>query len=116
MSYNFAFWSGGDDLTPLEVYNRLNDGHHVPGLAAVDRDAVIQAFGDHLPGWRWDGQFVQPPGTAPDDAPAFEVSIEPQMVEFVGYGWEPEHANAIIDAMVHLGMRLYDPQVDERFA
>ena len=115
MSVNFAFWSGGDDLDALDAYSRLNDEEYVPGVAALSRDRVLRAFADELPGWAWDGQFLQPPGTAPDDAPAFDVSIGEQMVQFIGYGVEYEHANAIISAMHVAGLRLFDPQVNQRF-
>ncbi|MBJ7291657.1 hypothetical protein [Williamsia sp.] len=116
MSYNFAFWAGGDELDPLSVYKQFGNGEHVAGIASLSRERVLAAIADHLAGWPWDGQILQPPGTNPDGVPAFDVSIGEQNVEFVGYGWEPEHANAIIDAMHALGLRLYDPQVDERFA
>lgn len=115
MSYNFAFWAGGDELDPLSVYEQLGNGQRVSGLTPLNGERVLAAFADHLVGWPWDGQILQPPGADPDGAPAFDVSIGEQLVEFVGYGWEPEHANAIIDAMHSLGLRLYDPQVGERF-
>lgn len=116
MSYNFAFWSGANDLDPGQVYRQLNDERHIAEVNVVDRKLVLEAISEYLPAWRWDGQILQPPETDPDEVPAFDVSIGNQLVEFVGYGWEPEHANAIIDAMHRLGLRLYDPQVDERFA
>jgi hypothetical protein len=116
VSYNFAFWSGANDLDPGQVYRQLNDERHIAGVDVVDPELVSAAIAESLAGWRWDGQILQPPGTDPDGAPAFDVSIGEQLVEFVGYGWEPEHANAIVDAMHRLGLRLYDPQVDERFA
>ncbi|MEE3065447.1 MAG: hypothetical protein VYA67_16095 [Actinomycetota bacterium] len=116
MSYNFAFWSGANDLDPGQVYRQLNDGQNIAGIDLVDTKLVLAAIGEYLAEWRWDGQILQPPGADPDGAPAFDVSIGKQLVEFVGYGWEPEHANMIIDAMNRLGLRLYDPQVEERFA
>lgn len=116
VSYNFAFWSGGNDLDPGQVYRQLNDERAVAGVEVVDRELVVAAIAEDLAGWRWDGQILQPPGADPGGAPAFDVSIGEQLVVFVGYGWEPEHANAIIDAMHRLGLRLYDPQVEERFA
>ncbi|MGU3294702.1 hypothetical protein [Williamsia sp. M5A3_1d] len=118
MSYTFAFWAGGDDLDPRVVYARLNDHQHIPGVVALDRQQILEAVSAHpLDEWRWDGHSIlQPPGADPAGAPAFDVAIGEQLVEFVAYGWEPEHANAIIDAMHSLGLRLYDPQVDERFA
>jgi len=116
VSYNFAFWSGANDLDPGQVYRQLNDERHIAGVDVVDPELVSAAIAESLAGWRWDGQILQPPVTDPDGAPAFDVSIGEQLVEFVGYGWESEHANAIVDAMHRLGLRLYDPQVDERFA
>lgn len=103
MGYNFAFWSGANDLDPGQVYRQLSDERAVAGVDVMDRNLVLAAIADHLAGWRWDGQILQPPGANPDGAPAFDVSIGEQLVEFVGYGWEPEHANAIIDAMHGLG-------------
>ncbi|CAM3174458.1 hypothetical protein [Mycobacterium simiae] len=116
VSYNFAFWSGANDLDPGQVYRQLNGGQHVVEVDVVDRKLVLTAIAEYLPDWRWDGQILQPPGADPDGAPAFDVSIGKQLVEFVGYAWEPEHANMIIDAMHHLGLRLYDPQIEERFS
>lgn len=116
VSYNFAFWSGANDLDPGQVYRQLNGGQHVVEVDVVDRELVLTAIAEYLPDWRWDGQILQPPGADPDGAPAFDVSIGKQLVEFVGYAWEPEHANMIIDAMHHLGLRLYDPQIEERFS
>ncbi len=116
MSYNLAFWAGGDDLDLSHVYARLNDEQHVSGVNAVDRDCILQAFVEDLPGWAWDGQFLRPPGTAAEGTPMFDVYIGEQLIEFIGYGFQSEHANAVIDAMRPLGYRLFDPQVGERFA
>ncbi|GAC48960.1 hypothetical protein GOACH_08_00230 [Gordonia aichiensis NBRC 108223] len=56
------------------------------------------------------------PEAEADGVPAFDVWIGDQLVQYTGYGWEDEHANAIIDVMHRLGYRLYDPQIDTRFA
>ena len=65
---------------------------------------------------RGDGQFLRPPGTAAEGTPMFDVYIGEQLIEFIGYGFQSEHANAVIDAMRPLGYQLFDPQVGERFA
>ena len=75
MSYNLAFWAGGDDLDPGSVYTRLNDEQHVDSVDMVDRDRVLRLFAEDLPGWTWDGQFLRPPGSAPEGTPAYDVSI-----------------------------------------
>ncbi len=111
-----AFWVGGDNLDPADVYARLCDQQPVNEVAAVDRERVVRAVADALPGWAWDGHILQPPEAEPDAAPAFDAGIGSQMVEFIGYGFENEHANAIIDVMHSLGYRLFDPQTGERFA
>ncbi|BCF86530.1 hypothetical protein RQCS_60750 (plasmid) [Rhodococcus qingshengii] len=116
MSYNLAFWAGGDDLDPGSVYTRLNGEQHVDSVDMVDRDRVLRAFAEDLPGWTWDGQFLRPPGSDPEGTPAYDVSIGEQLVEFIGYKFRGEHANEIIGAMHSLGYRLYDPQTLERFA
>lgn len=118
MSYNLAFWSEAAESTldAADVYKRLNAGQSVDGVAELDREAVVLAFGELLPGWAWDGQFLVPPGVAPDETPAFDVEIGEQSVEFIAYGFTEELANEIILAMRSLGLRLYDPQVDQRFA
>ena len=116
MSYNLAFWAGGDDLDPDNVYTRLNDEQPVNSVDVVDRDRVLRAFAEDLPGWTWDGQFLRPPGTDPEGTPAYDVSIGEQLVEFIGYRFQGEHANEIIGAMHSLGYRLYDPQTSGRFS
>ena len=116
MSYNLAFWAGGDDLDPGSVYTRLNDEQHVKGVDVVDRDRVLRAFAEDLPGWAWDGQFLRPPGSDPEGTPAYDVSIGEQLIAFIGYKFRGEHANEIIGAMHSLGYRLYDPPTLERFA
>ena len=63
VSYNFAFWSGADDLDPGHVYRQLSDERAVAGVDVMDRNLVLAAIADHLAGWRWDGQILQPPGT-----------------------------------------------------
>ncbi|OYD60889.1 hypothetical protein BDB13_5785 [Rhodococcus sp. OK302] len=93
------FWAGGDDLDPDNVYARMYD-EHVSGIDAVDRDRVLRAFAD-LPGWTWDGQFLRPPGTNPEGTPAYDVSIGEQLIEFIGYRFQGEHSNEIIDAIRH---------------
>lgn len=116
MSYNLAFWRGGDDLDATETYRKLWDSTDVEGVDAVDRSVVTDAFAERLPGWGWDGQFLAPPGVDLEDgSPVFDVTIGAQMVEFVGYGMTGDAANAIIDAVHPLGYRLYDPQTDERY-
>lgn len=116
MSYDFVFWAGGDALDPRSVYPRLIADQPVTGIDAVDRELIVATFADALPGWRWDGQILQPPEAEADGVPAFDVWIGDQLVQYTGYGWEDEHANAIIDVMHRLGYRLYDPQIDTRFA
>lgn len=116
MSYNLAFWAGGDDLEPGDVYSRLSDGQHVDGVEAVQQTRVEEAFEEDLAGWTWDGLSLRPPETDPEGTPVFEVFIGEQLVEFIAYGFEGRHANTIISAMHPLGYRLFDPQVDERFA
>ena len=115
MSYDFAFWSGGDDRDPGDVYALLIDDQHVAGIDTTDHDRIVRSFAERLPGWPWDGQILQPPGTDPDGVPAFDVWIGSQLVQFTGHGWEDEHANAIIDVMHALGYRLFDPQINTRF-
>ena len=116
MSYNLAFWSGGDDLDPADTYRRIDGTEPVEGVVPVDRELVVQSFAERLPGWTWGGQFLSPPGVDPENgSPSFDVDIGAQMVQFVGYGMTGDAANAIIDAMRPLGFRLYDPQTDERF-
>jgi hypothetical protein len=82
VSYNFAFWSGANDLDPEQVYRQLNDERHIAEVDVVDRKLVLEAIAEHLAGWSWDGQILQPPGTDPDEVPAFDVSIDKQLVEF----------------------------------
>lgn len=116
MSYTLAFWAGGDDLAPDDTYRAL-EADHIDGIAVIDTAAVDQAIAEKLVGWTRDGIWLQPPGAAPDNGPAFQMSVGSQLAEFTGYGiQEGEHFNAIIDAMHSLGFRLYDPQTRERFA
>ena len=115
MSYDLAFWAGGDDLEPDDAYARLCAGEHVDGIDAVQPTRIAQAFAERLGDWAWDGQMLTPPGSEPN-GPAFDVDIGAQMITFVGYGFTGELGNAIIDTMHPLGYRLYDPQVRERFA
>lgn len=115
MSYNLAFWAGGDDLDPADTYTQLNDEQHTTGIDTVDRERIVRAFAEHLPDWTWDGQFLRPPGVDPEATPAFDVAIGDQMIEFVAYGFQNDLANAVIDSMLPLGYRLYDPQTGERF-
>ena len=115
MSYNLAFWAGGDDLDPLTTYTALNSGEHVEGVRAVDVAVLEDALSSQLKGWRRDANILQPPDAQPDAGPAFDLSIGAQLVEFIGYGTGGDHYNAIIDVMRPLGFRLFDPQAVERF-
>lgn len=115
MSYTLAFWTGGDTLDPEDVYLRLNDEEEVPSVEPLDGDAVLRAFAEELPGWTWDGQFLRPPGVGPEDAPVFDVGLGRQLVSLTGYAFTEDLGNAVIRAMRSLGLRLYDPQVNERF-
>ncbi|WP_157227674.1 hypothetical protein [Gordonia aichiensis] len=65
MSYDFVFWAGGDALDPRGVYPRLIADQPVTGIDAVDRELIVATFADALPGWRWDGQILQPPKPKP---------------------------------------------------
>ena len=113
MTYHLAFWQGGDpDVDPEGVYLMLSGGGHVDDVDAVDLDAIRAAL-DGLDGWSRDRGVLRCPGP---DGPVFEVAVGPQMIEFVGDGVGRDHINAVIDVMHPLGLRLYDPQVGERFA
>jgi hypothetical protein len=112
-----AFWSGGDDLDPVDTYLTLvGDGDDVRSVREIDAGALEKALTDGLPGWSRAGNILQPPGADPDGAPAFDVHIGSHLATFTGYGIEDgEHFNAIIDAVHILGYRLFDPQTNERF-
>lgn len=115
VSYSLAFWSGGDDLDPVDTYRAL-DERHVEGVRRIDAEEVERALLEGLPGWTRDSNILQPPGADPNGAPAFDVSIGTYLAQFTGYGIEDgEHFNAIIDVMHPLGFRLFDPQTNERF-
>lgn len=115
MSYTLAFWSGGDDLDPVETYLSL-DEHAVEGVHPIDIPAMRKALSDGLPDWTWTENILQPPGADPNGAPAFDFHIGPHLAQFTGYGIEDrEHFNAIISIMNSLGHRLFDPQISERF-
>lgn len=115
MSYTLAFWSGGDDLDPLETYRALDD-ELVEGVRPIDAAELEHALINGLPGWTRDANILQPPGADPNGAPAFDVHVGSHIAEFTGYGIEDgEHFNAIIDVMHPLGFRLFDPQTGERF-
>jgi len=115
MGYTLAFWSGGDDLDPVETYLVL-DEKQVESVRRIDSDEVQRALIDGLPGWTQSGNILQPPGADPNGAPAFDVHIGDQLAQFTGYGIEDgADFNAIIDVMHPLGYRLFDPQTNERF-
>lgn len=97
------------------MYLRLHDEQEVAGVDPLDGEAVLRAFAEELPGWMWDGQFLRPPGGGPEDAPVFDVWMGRQYVKLAGYASTGELGNAVIGAMRSLGLRLYDPQVSERF-
>lgn len=118
MSYELAFWSGGDELDPLEVYRSLDAEpmEPVPGLRAIDPAEVDRAIVEVLKGWTRDGIHLHPPGVEIGSAPVFEMHIGRHIARFFGYGIEEgDHFNAIIDVMRPLGYRLFDPQTNERF-
>ncbi|WMN01925.1 hypothetical protein [Rhodococcus erythropolis] len=63
------------------------------------------------------GRAVPAPARAdPEGTPAFDVSIGEQLIEFIGYRFQGEHANEIINAIRHSATDSYDPQISERFA
>lgn len=114
MSYNLAFWAGGDDLDADETYLALEE-NHIDGVRVIDAGEVLGAL-DALEGWSREPNFLYPPGSGPEGGPAFDFRIGTQLAEFIGYGIQDgDHFNAIIDALHPLGFRLYDPQVRERF-
>ncbi|WP_120494802.1 hypothetical protein [Microbacterium phyllosphaerae] len=115
MSYTLAFWSGGDNLDPLETYRNL-DVEPIEAVRVVDSTELDRALAVGLPGWTRDDIHFHPPGVEVGSAPVFELYVGERIVDFTGIGIEDgEHFNAIIDVMHPLGYRLYDPQVNERF-
>ena len=115
MSYTLAFWQDGDDLDPQDTYSRLREGSRVDGVTDVDAAQVDRALTERLVGWRRDENVLLPPGSSPDEGPAFDVLVAEQYVDFTAYGADGDDLNAIIDVMRPLGFRLYDPQTDDRF-
>ena len=116
MSYELAFWRGGDDLDPSATYLAFSEEREIEGVATVVAADVEAALAHRLSGWTRSSNILQPPGADPDGAPAFDVFVGRQHVSFTGYGIEEaDHMNAIITVMHDIGMRLYDPQTDERF-
>ncbi|EGD56772.1 hypothetical protein [Gordonia neofelifaecis] len=114
MSYTLAFWSGGDSADCGDIYNRLNGGEFVEGVAPVD-EAVVEDRLATLDGWVRHENMLYPPGATTADGPAFDTFIDKQFVVFTGYGVEPHDINVVIDVMRGLDFRLSAPQTLERF-
>lgn len=115
MSTTLVFWRGGDALDPNETYQLLNEGRQVDTVTDLVADDVEATLRTGLPGWTHDANLLQPPGAPAGGTPAIDVMIGAQHVVFTAYGATGDQLNEIIDAMLELGLRLYDPQLGERF-
>lgn len=115
MSMNLAFWAGEDgDVEPHLIYQQLAEGKQVEGIPTIEA-AEVRAALNALSQWSFDGEVLLPPRSTPEAGPRFDVHIGEQMVEFVAHDATIRQLNTVVTVIRDLGMRLYDPQVQERF-
>jgi hypothetical protein len=113
MSYDLNFWKEkpGVTLDPLQVYERLCDGHQVDGLEELPIGRILQRVREKFSaGWT---QLDPVTWEAPKKA--FQVYTTPQLLRVDCGGLTAEDMNAIIDIGLEFGCRLYDPQTGVRF-
>ncbi len=120
MSYDLVFWSQAGPLAANAetIYHRLVEGDRVEGLAELPIDsflaAVLELFPAAVREANGDSDWIY--WVAADEQAAFEVAWSPQHVLVCCRATATADINRLIDIAVAHDCRLYDPQVNERFA
>lgn len=115
MSYQLAFWKGSTQIEAEQVYLRLIDAQEVEGIDPVDATSVLAALREAFASWSVEANLWTFQPNDHGNGPGFDLGLDPYLVTFTCYGLENEQMNEIIDVMVGLRFRLYDPQTRERF-
>lgn len=119
MSHDLVFWRTERDLDPLDVYQGINRGASVPGLAELNLSAIESEIISAFRLWRVEARIspdtLQTILIGPDDQAGLDITYTPQSVSVSCYGTGPAEWNSIIGVMVRLDLPLFDPQTSERF-
>ncbi|KQO62843.1 hypothetical protein [Curtobacterium sp. Leaf261] len=120
MSQQFAFWSTPATHDPATVYAQLGEVPHIHGLDTLDLGRIDTALVGAFPAWRVESRRSAEVGQTmlggPDGQVGIDVEYGPQYVIVTCHGGGMTEWNTIIDTMQGLGLPLYDPQINERFA
>jgi hypothetical protein len=120
VSYDLVFWRQDEPLpeTPAVIYQRLIGGDRVEGIADLDLESFLAALIN-----QFRGAVREPNGetewidwTAADKQASFQVEWSSQHVVVFCRRTSNQDMNRLINIAIDHECRLYDPQVNERFA
>jgi hypothetical protein len=120
VSYDLVFWNQdvGVSEPPETIYKQLMAGDRVAGLADLNLEGFLAASVDRFPDAvrerNGDTEWID---CSPSDGKlSFQVEWSVQHVAVFCQRTSNEEMNRLIDIAVAQECRLYDPQVNERFA
>ncbi len=120
VSYDLIFWRQDEPLpeTPEAIYQRLVGGDRVEGIADLDLESFLAALITQFPGAvrEPNGETEWIDWTAEDTPASFQLEWSPQHVVVFCRRTSNEDMNRLINIALDHDCRLYDPQVNERFA
>jgi hypothetical protein len=120
MSYDLVFWRQdvGGTTPPDQIYSALLEGKQVDALADLDLDGLLTSILESFPGSAREpngaGEWIV--WATADDRAGFQVEWSQQHVLVNCRETSGAVMNRLIDIAVAHDCRLYDPQVNERFA
>lgn len=117
MSYQLVFWKSAASLEPSEVYAEVIEGHSVDGLEPIDPAVVEGRMRSAFPAWTLDASVADRSAQTvlSREHGALSVFYSPEAAVCTCQGLANADMNQIIDVFYDLGMRLYDPQTNQRF-
>jgi hypothetical protein len=120
MSYDLVFWRQDKPLseTAEATYQRLIGGDRVEGIADLEIESFLTAVVAQFPGAvrEPNGEIEWIDWSAEDGQASFQVEWSGQHVAVFCRRTSNKDMNRLINIAVDHDCRLYDPQVNERFA
>lgn len=122
MSYQLTFWRYQDETQPHDhqaIYQKLNNDEIddiLDKLAPIDKQTIKQTLADDLATLGWQADKFDRYTFSNGKGQAIEVYLTPYFLLLDCNVLSVKQINALIDVVFDYGLKLYDPQINQRFS